>query len=85
LFQHLGRRVGCLNFLIAFLNDFDIEKESINAYINKKKIPSCLFYSRFRKIPFKIIDDKLKEVFSDFPLDRDRNEFYKITFSKRSL
>ena len=76
-----GAASRMFKFLIAFLNDFDIEKESINAYINKKKDTELsVFIVGLEKFPFfKILDDKLKEVFSDFQcLDRDRKNYYFI-------
>ncbi|MFV8332782.1 DUF4301 family protein [Flavobacterium sp. GSP14] len=76
-----GAASRMFKFLVAFLNDFDIEKESINAYINKKKDTELsVFIVGLEKFPFfKIIDDKLKEVFSDFQcLDRDRMNYYFI-------
>ena len=68
-------------FLIAFLNDFDIENESINAYINKKKDAQLpIFIVGLEKFPFfKSIDKKLKKVFSDFQyLDSDKKNYYFI-------
>ena len=76
-----GAASRMFKFLIAFLNDFDIEKESMNAYINKKKDTELsVFIVGLEKFPFfKIVDDKLKEVFSDFQfLDRDRKNYYFI-------
>ncbi len=38
-----GAASRMFKFLSAFLNDFDIGNESINAYINRKKIVNFLF------------------------------------------
>ena len=76
-----GAASRMFKFLIAFLNDFDIENESINAYINKKKDTELsIFIVGLEKFPFfKIIDKKLKEVFPDFEsFDRDRKNYYFI-------
>ena len=85
-----GAASRMFKFLIAFLNDFDIEKESINAYINKKKDTELsIFIVGLEKFPFfKTIDKKLKEVFSDFQsLDRDRKNYYfiKLLLAKDSF
>ena len=78
-----GAATRMFKFLIAFLNDFDIENESINAYINKKNDTELsIFIVGLEKFPFfKTIDKKLKEVFSDFQsLDRDKKNYYFIKF-----
>ena len=66
-------------FLSAFLNDFDIKKETINAYINRKKDSDLsIFIVAMDKFPFfKSVDQKLKEVYPDFEtLDRDYKNYY---------
>lgn len=76
-----GAASRMFKFLIAFLKDFDIENESINAYINRKKdteIP--IFIVGLEKFPFfKTIDKKLREIYPDFEsLDRDYKNYYFI-------
>ena len=76
-----GAASRMFKFLIAFLNDFDIENETINAYINKKKDTELsIFIVGLEKFPFfKTIDKKLREEFSDFEsLDKDSKNYYFI-------
>ncbi|MBF4493918.1 DUF4301 family protein [Flavobacterium sp. MR2016-29] len=76
-----GAATRMFKFLSAFLNDFDIEKETINAYINRKKDKELsIFIVAMDKFPFfKTIDKKLKLVYPDFEtLDRDYKNFYFI-------
>jgi len=68
-------------FLNTFLNEFDIESESINAYINRKKDSELsIFIVGLEKFPFfEEVDAKLKEVFPDFnSLERDYKNYYFI-------
>ena len=40
-------------FLIQFLNEFDPEKETVNAYINRKKVNNLtIFLAGIEKFPF---------------------------------
>jgi nicotinamide riboside kinase len=76
-----GAASRMFKFLSAFLNEFDIENESINAYINRKKDSELsIFIVGLEKFPFfKAVDDKLKEVFPDFDnLERDYKNYYFI-------
>ena len=76
-----GAASRMFKFLIAFLNDFDLENESINAYINRKKDTELsIFIVGLEKFPFfKTIDKKLREEFSDFEsLDKDSKNYYFI-------
>ena len=78
-----GAASRMFKFLSEFLNDFDIENESINAYINRKKDNELsVFIVGLDKFSFfKTIDKKLKEVFPDFDdLKRDHKNFYFIKF-----
>ena len=63
-----GAASRMFKFLSEFLNDFDVENESINAYVNRKKDNELLiFIVGLEKFPFfKKVDAKLKEIFSDF-------------------
>ena len=81
-----GAATRMFKFLSAFLNEFDIENESINAYINRKKDTELsLFIVGMDKFPFfKEVYSKLKEVFPDFDLmerDYKNYNFIKILLS----
>jgi len=74
-----GAASRMFKFLTAFLNDFDIKKETINAYINRKKDSDLsIFIVAMDKFPFfKTLDKKLKEIYPDFEtLDRDYKNYY---------
>ncbi|MBC7847888.1 MAG: DUF4301 family protein [Flavobacterium sp.] len=76
-----GAASRMFKFLSEFLNDFDIEKESINAYINRKKDSELsIFIVGMNKFPFfKAVYEKLKETFPDFDsLERDYKNYYFI-------
>ncbi len=76
-----GAASRMFKFLSAFLNVFDIENESINAYINRKKDSELsIFIVGLEKFPFfEAVDAKLKEVFPDFnALERDYKNYYFI-------
>ncbi|MEO7977402.1 DUF4301 family protein [Flavobacterium sp.] len=76
-----GAATRMFKFLTAFLNDFDIENESINAYINRKKDAQLsLFIVGMDKFPFfEVLYKKLKEIYHDFDsLNRDYKNYYFI-------
>lgn len=76
-----GAATRMFKFLIAFLNDFDIQKETINAYINRKKEKElAIFIVGMEKFPFfKSVDKKLREIYPDFEsLERDYKNYYFI-------
>ncbi|WP_029271922.1 DUF4301 family protein [Flavobacterium sp. KJJ] len=76
-----GAATRMFKFLSAFLNDFDIEKETINAYINRKKDKElAIFIVGMEKFPFfEEVDKNLKEIYPDFEtLDRDYKNYYFI-------
>ena len=76
-----GAATRMFKFLRAFLNDFDYEKETINAYINRKKNKELpIFIVAMEKFPFfKTVDKKLKTIYPDFEtLDRDVKNYYFI-------
>jgi nicotinamide riboside kinase len=76
-----GAASRMFQFLSEFLNDFDIEKESINAYINRKKDSELsIFIVGMDKFPFfEAVYSKLKEVYPNFDaLDRDYKNYYFI-------
>ena len=76
-----GAASRMFQFLNEFLNDFDIENESINGYINRKKeyeLP--VFIVGLDKFPFyDELHSKLKEIYSGFDnLKSDYKNFYFI-------
>lgn len=76
-----GAASRMFKFLNTFLNEFDIENESINAYINRKKDSELsIFIVGLEKFPFfEAVDAKLKEMFPDFnTLERDYKNYYFI-------
>lgn len=76
-----GAASRMFKFLTAFLNDFNIEKESINAYINRKKDSQLsLFIVGMDKFPFfEAVYQKLKQAYPDFDsLHRDYKNYYFI-------
>lgn len=73
-----GAASRMFKFLSEFLNDFDVENESINAYVNRKKDNELLiFIVGLEKLPFfKEVNVKLKEIFPNFDnLERDHKNF----------
>lgn len=80
-----GAASRMFKFLKEFLNEFDIENESINAYINRKKANNLsLFLAGLEKFPFfKTIEKQLRETHIDFDSwNKDQKRFH---FIKRML
>jgi nicotinamide riboside kinase len=76
-----GAASRMFKFLNPFLNEFDFENESINAYINRKKDTELsIFIIGMKNFPFfKEVDKKLKEEFIAFDsLERDYKNYYFI-------
>lgn len=76
-----GAASRMFKFLTTFLNDFDIQTETVNAYINRKKDSDLsIFIVAMDKFPFfEALDKKLREIYSDFEaLDRDYKNYYFI-------
>ncbi|WP_432222387.1 DUF4301 family protein [Flavobacterium sp. TMP13] len=76
-----GAATRMFTFLTAFVNDFKIEKESINAYINRTKdMQLPIFIMGMEKFPFfKAVDKKLRKKYRDFDsLSSDYKNFYFI-------
>jgi nicotinamide riboside kinase len=76
-----GAASRMFKFLTTFLNEFDFDNESINAYINRKKDTElALFIVGMDKFPFfEAVYEKLKEVYPDFDaLGRDYKNYYFI-------
>ena len=80
-----GAASRMFQFLNEFLNDFDIENESINGYINRKKeyeLP--VFIVGLDKFPFyDELYSKLKEIYSGF--DNLRSDYKNFYFIKMLL
>jgi nicotinamide riboside kinase len=81
-----GAASRMFQFLIAFLNDFDITTETINAYINRKKENDLVvFLAGMEKLPFyKSIRRKIKEANPDYDAwgqDEKRFAFIKTMVS----
>jgi nicotinamide riboside kinase len=76
-----GAASRMFKFLSEFVNEFDFDKESINAYINRKKDSELsIFIVGMDKFPFfDAVYSKLKEVYPNFDtLDRDYKNYYFI-------
>ena len=76
-----GAASRMFKFLTEFINEFDIENESINAYINLKKASKLsIFIVGMEKFPFfEAIDKQLRAEFTDFDsLDRSLKNYYFI-------
>ena len=76
-----GAATRMFKFLNAFLKDFDIKKDTINAYINRNKANNlAIFIVGMEKFPFfEEVYAKLKEVYPDFnSLTRDYKNYYFI-------
>lgn len=76
-----GAASRMFKFLSEFLNDFDVEKESINSYLNRTKCGELsIFIVGMDKFPFfEAVYKKLKEVYPDFDnLERDYKNYYFI-------
>jgi hypothetical protein len=80
-----GAASRMFKFLSEFLNDFDVENESINAYVNRKKDSELsIFIVGLEKFPFfKEVDAKLKEIFPDF--DNLESDYKNFNFIKMLL
>ena len=76
-----GAASRMFKFLTEFINEFDIENESINAYINRKKASELsIFIVGMEQFPFfEAIDKQLRAEFTDFDsLDRSFKNYYFI-------
>ena len=62
-----GAASRMFKFLNEFLNEFDLENETINAYINRKNATELkIFLAGLEKFPFfKAVNNKILEEFSD--------------------
>lgn len=76
-----GAASRMFKFLTAFLNNFDVKKETINAYINRTKCSELsIFIVGMDKFPFfETVDKKLNEIYPDFQsLESDLKNYYFI-------
>ncbi|HMK05941.1 MAG TPA: DUF4301 family protein, partial [Flavobacterium sp.] len=76
-----GAASRMFKFLSEFLNEFDIENETINAYVNRRNaISLTIFLTGLEKFPFyEAIDAKLKELYVDFnKWEKDKKNYYFI-------
>ncbi|GEP49686.1 NAD metabolism ATPase/kinase [Flavobacterium noncentrifugens] len=77
-----GAASRMFKFLSEFLNEFDVENETINAYVNRKHAAALtVFLAGLEKFPFfENIDNHLKKAFPDFnswESDRKNYQFIK--------
>ncbi|WP_395046832.1 DUF4301 family protein, partial [Flavobacterium sp.] len=78
-----GAASRMFQFLNEFLNDFDIETDTINGYINKNKATSLtVFLTGIEKFPFfEALNKKLEETFPDIhSWTTDKKNYYFIKF-----
>jgi Domain of unknown function (DUF4301) len=85
-----GAASRMFKFLNEFLNEFDIENETINAYINRKKDTNLsVFLAGMEKFPFfEAIQLQLKTDFPDFiswEKDKKNLQFIKVLLDKNHL
>lgn len=78
-----GAASRMFKFLSEFLNDFDLENETINAYINRKDATNLtVFLTGLEKFPFyEAVDSQLRDRypdFSSFGRDRKNYEFIRL-------
>ncbi|HEU0135654.1 MAG TPA: DUF4301 family protein [Flavobacterium sp.] len=77
-----GAASRMFKFLTTFINDFDDEEESINAYINRKQATDLnIFLAGMEKFPFfEAVDRKMRTEYEDFaswPRGRKNYQFIK--------
>jgi hypothetical protein len=78
-----GAASRMFKFLNEFLNDFDIENENIEGYINRKKNKELtIFIDGLEKFAFyNAVNKELKAIYLDFvSLDKDHQIYYFIKF-----
>ena len=76
-----GAASRMFKFLNEFLNEFDFENETINAYVNRKNATNLsIFLVGMEKFPFfKLIDKQLKATFPDFDSwNKDQKNYHFI-------
>ena len=78
-----GAASRMFQFLNEFLNNFDIETDTINGYINKNQATSLtVFLTGIEKFPFfEAVNEKLEATFSDIhSWEIDKKNYYFIKF-----
>ena len=85
-----GAASRMFKFLSEFLNEFDVQNESINAYINRKKDTDLLvFLAGMEKFPFfETVDKKLKKIYPDFDSwqkDKKNYHFIKLILTSENF
>lgn len=85
-----GAATRMFKFLFQFLKDYNVETESINAYINRNKATELsLFLIGLEKLPFyKIVLEKTKSRianFSSLPENNQKLEFIKTMLQENQL
>lgn len=78
-----GAASRMFKFLTEFINEFDVENESINSYINRKKANKlAVFIVGMEKLPFfEAIDKRLRAEYAAFDtLDPSLKNYYFIKF-----
>jgi len=81
-----GAATRMFKFLNEFLNDYDFDSESINAYVNRKnELELSLFLLGMDKFPFfGSVDTKLRNDFPDFDeWNSDQKNFYFVLYLLR--
>ena len=81
-----GAASRMFKFLNEFLNEYDFENETVNAYINRKKEKNLpIFLAGKEKFPFyEMVQNKIMETFPDFnswESDRKNYQFIKLLLS----
>ncbi|MCB0383648.1 MAG: DUF4301 family protein, partial [Psychroserpens sp.] len=85
-----GAATRMFKFLYSFLEEYDLEKESINSYINRyKNNDLSLFFIGLDKFPFyHIVKEKLHKTNPDFealPLNEQRLKFVQMMLENDKL
>ena len=76
-----GAASRMFKFLNEFLNEYDVENESINAYINRKKASELsIFIVGLEKFPFfEAVQEQLRKLYPDFDkFESDSKNYYFI-------
>lgn len=85
-----GAATRMFKFLYSFLEEYDLEKESINSYINRNKNKDLsLFFIGLEKFPFyHIVQEKLHRIYPDFDslsVNEQRLNFIKMMLDTDKL
>ncbi|WP_299225426.1 DUF4301 family protein [uncultured Psychroserpens sp.] len=85
-----GAATRMFKFLFQFLDEYNVDKESINSYINRRKNKDLsIFFIGLDKFPFyHIVQEKLQESHSDFntlSIDKQRLKFVEMMLDTTKL